>query len=160
MPKVVSNTTPILSFIKLNRMDILEKIYKEIIIPEAVYQELEEGKNKYYIDILNNNWIKILKVRNKNLIKELEKNLDRGEAEAIALSIEISADLLLLDEKIGRKIAKEKGLKISGTIGVLLKAKKIGILKGVKLLINELIKKGNYYNESFIKTTLKYAGEL
>ena len=160
MPKVVSDTTPILSFIKLDRLDVLEKIYKKIIIPKAVYQELEEGKNKYYIDILDNNWIKILKIRNKNLIRELEKNLDRGEAEAIALSIEISADLLLLDEKIGRKIAKEKGLKISGTIGILIKAKKMGILKEVKPLINELIEKGNYYNKSFIKIVLKYAGEL
>ncbi len=51
MPKVVSNTTPILSFIKLNRLDILKTIYKEITIPEAVYKELEEGRHKYYLNI-------------------------------------------------------------------------------------------------------------
>lgn len=160
MLKVVSNTTPILSFMKLNRLDILEKIYKEIIIPEAVYQELEKGKSKYYIDISNEDWIKIFKVKNKNLIGQLEKDLDKGEGEAIALSLEISADLLLIDEKLGRKVAKEKGIKISGTIGVLLKAKKKGIIKDVKPLIYELIEKGNYYKETFIKLVLKHAGEM
>ena len=160
MPKVVSNTTPILSFIKLNRLDILEKIYKEIIIPEAVHLELEKGKDKYYKNISGKSWIKIVKVKNKSLIRQLEKDLDKGEAEALALSIEISADLLLIDEKFGRKIAQEKGIKITGTIGVLLKAKKRGIVKEVKPLIYELIEKGNYYKESFVKLVLKHSGEV
>jgi len=160
MPEVVSNTTPLLSFIKLNRLDILKKVYKEIFIPEAVYHELEKGKDKYYRNISDESWIKIVKVKNKSLIKQLEKDLDKGEAEAIALSIEISADLLLIDEKLGRKKAQEKGIKITGTIGVLLKAKKRGIVKEVRPLIYELIEKGNYYKESFVKLVLKHAGEL
>ncbi len=160
MLKVVSNTTPLLSFIKLNRLDILEKVYKEITIPEAVYKELEKGKNKYYRNISDESWIKVVKIKNKSLIKQLEKDLDKGEAEAIALSLEISADLLLIDEKLGRKIAEEKGIKITGTIGVLLKAKKKGIVREVKPLIYELIEKGNYYKESFIRIVLKHAEEL
>ncbi len=160
MPKVVSNTTPILSFMKLNRLYILKEIYKEIIIPEAVYLELEKGRSKYYINISDESWIKIVKVKNKSLIKQLEKDLDKGESESITLSIEISTDLLLIDEKLGRKIAEEKGIKISGTIGVLLKAKKRGIVKEVKPFIYELIEKGNYYKDSFIKLVLEYAGEL
>lgn len=160
MPKIVSNTTPILSFIKIDRLDILRTLYKEILIPEAVYRELEEGKNKYYVNISNENWIKIFTVKNKNFVEQLEEELDRGEAEAIALSLEISADLLLIDEKIGRKFAEENGLKITGTIGILLKAKKKGIIKEVKPLIYELIEKGNYYKDTFIKIILKQAGEL
>ena len=132
MPKVVSNTTPILSFIKLNRLDILKSLYKEIYIPKAVYKEIEEGKNKYYADISNESWIKVFKVKNKNLLEQLQKELDKGEAEAIALSLEISADLLLIDEKLGRKIAEEKGIKITGTIGALIKAKKKGIIKALR----------------------------
>ncbi|HHG73867.1 MAG TPA: DUF3368 domain-containing protein [Persephonella sp.] len=160
MPKIVSNTTPILSFIKIDRLDILRTLYKEILIPEAVYRELEEGKNKYYVNISNENWIKIFTVKNKNFVEQLEEELDRGEAEAIALSLEISADLLLIDEKIGRKFAEENGLKITGTIGILLKAKKKGIIKEVKPLIYELIEKGNYYKDTFIKIILKQAREL
>ncbi|WP_297453034.1 DUF3368 domain-containing protein [Persephonella sp.] len=140
MPKVVSNTTPILSFIKLNRLDILRNIYKEITIPEAVFKELEEGKHKYYINIFKKDWIKISKASNKRLVKQFEEILDTGEAEAITLALELKADLLLMDEKIGRKIAEEQGLKISGTIGILLKAKEEGIISEVKPLIYELIK--------------------
>ncbi len=159
MLKIVSNTTPILSFIKLDRLDILEEIYNEIIIPETVYHELEQGKNKYYKDIAKENWIKIHKVKNKNLIKQLEIYLDRGETEAIALSLELSADLLLIDEKLGRKLAEENRIKITGTIGILLKAKKKWIIKEVKPLLYELIRKGNYYKKSFIQMVLNYAGE-
>jgi len=153
MPKVVSNTTPLLSFIKLNRLDILEKLYKEIFIPEAVFKEIEKGKSKYYIDISNQSWIKVF------LVKQLEKYLDKGEAEAIALYLELSADLLLIDEKLGRKAAEKQGLKITGTLGALIKAKKLRIIKEIKPLIYELIEKGNYYEESFLKTIFKYAGE-
>ncbi|MDM7273515.1 DUF3368 domain-containing protein [Sulfurihydrogenibium azorense] len=160
MRKVVSNTTPILSFIKLNRIDILEKIYERILIPEAVFGEIQEGKNKYYIDISKEPWIEILKVENRKILEQLEKELDKGEAEAIALSLELPADLLLIDEKLGRRIAEEKGIKISGKIGILIKAKKQGIIKEVKPFIYELIEKGNYYEESFIKLILQHTGEM
>ncbi len=160
MPKVVSNTTPILSFIKLNRLDILRTIYKEITIPEAVYKELEEGRHKYYLNISKENWIKISKVSNKNLVEKFEEILDAGEAEAITLALELKANLLLMDEKLGRRIAEEQGLKISGTIGILLKAKEEGIISEVKPLIYELIKKGNYYKKSFLEIVLKIAKEI
>ena len=65
-----------------------------------------------------------------------------------------------MDEKIGRKIAEEQGLKISRTIGILLKAKEEGIISEVKPLIYELIKKGNYYKKSFLETVLKIAKEI
>jgi len=84
----------------------------------------------------------------------LKENLDKGEAETIALSIEISADLLLMDEKLGRKIAEEKGIKISGTIGVLLKAKKKGIIQEVKPLIYELIAFINWHYRKAIHQRL------
>ena len=63
MLKVVSNTTPLLSFIKLNRLDILQKIYQKIYIPEAVYKEIEKGKGKYYKDLSKENWIIIKEVK-------------------------------------------------------------------------------------------------
>ncbi|MDQ7056429.1 MAG: hypothetical protein Q9M89_08265 [Persephonella sp.] len=81
----------------------MKKVYKEIFISEAVYHELEKGKYKYYRNISNESWIKIVKVKNKSLIKQLEKDLDKGVAEAIALSIEISANLLLIDGKTWKK---------------------------------------------------------
>ncbi|WP_457641817.1 DUF3368 domain-containing protein [Persephonella sp.] len=159
MPKVVSNTTPLLSFIKLNRLDILQEIYQRIYIPEAVYKEIETGKGKYYKDISKENWIIIKKVKNKNLVEKYTEFIDIGEVEAIALSLEIKANLLLIDDRKGRTIAEKENINITGTVGILIKAKKLGIIKEIKPYIYELIEKGNFYSETFIKLILKRSGE-
>ncbi|NPA16782.1 DUF3368 domain-containing protein [Persephonella sp.] len=160
MPKVVSNTTPLLSFIKLNRLDILKELYGEVIIPEAVLNEIERGKDRFYVEISGKHWIKVLKIKNRRILERFKNRLDIGEAEALALAIETKANLLLIDEKIGRKVAKEFNIKFTGTIGILLKAKEQGIIDEVKPYIIELTEKGNYYKESFIRTVLKHAGEI
>ena len=162
MPNVVSNTTPILSFIKLGRLDILKNVYGEITIPEGVYLELEEGKTKgkcFYVDLSKEPWIKIVNISQDKTLKRLITYLDRGEAEAIALSLKLRAELLLIDERFGRKVAEEMGIKYSGTIGVLFKAKNQGLINEIKPFLYSLIECGNYYNKSFIKTVLKIAGE-
>ena len=70
MPKIVSNTTPIISLLKLNRLELLRVLYNEIFIPKAVFDEIEAGKNKtYYQDLSKINWINIIGVRNKQAKK-------------------------------------------------------------------------------------------
>ncbi|MCK4296706.1 MAG: DUF3368 domain-containing protein, partial [Candidatus Marinimicrobia bacterium] len=86
--------------------------------------------------------------------------LDKGEAETIALSEEIGADLVLIDEHWARKIAEYKGLKYTGTLGVLLKAKKKGLIKELKSLLNELLKRGFWIGTELYNAVLKEAGEL
>lgn len=136
MPKVVSNTTPIISLLKLNRLDLLSHLYKKIHIPSAVYKEIEAGKAKgYYQDLSKIDWIDIVEIQDKQAVKYF-LDLDAGEAEAIVLATEINADLIILDEKLGRFHAKHADLKVTGTIGVLIKAKVAG-------LINELMR-NNY----------------
>jgi predicted nucleic acid-binding protein len=100
MPEIVSNTTPIISLLKLSKLEILKNLYSEIIVPKAVYEEVEAGKNKpYYKDLNKFQWMQIREVADRNSLKFFY-NLDTGEAEAIVLAKEINAQLLLIDEKL------------------------------------------------------------
>jgi predicted nucleic acid-binding protein len=158
---VVSNTTPILSFIKLSRLDILQKLYGEVFIPEAVCREIDEGRKKqFYWDLRQESWINILQVDVTSFLMEKEITLlDDGEAEAIALALKLKADKVLIDEKLGRKVASSKNLKVTGTVGVLIKAKKTGVIKEIKPYLYELRRKGNYFSDIFIRNILKVVGE-
>ncbi len=159
MLKVVSNTTPIISLLKLSQIDILKKLYGKISIPKAVYKEIECGKNKgYYQDLSKIDWIKIQEIQDKKALKYF-LDLDAGEAEAIVLATEIGADLIIIDEKLGRFHAKHTDLSITGTMGVLLKAKSKGLITQIKPLILELIDKDVWLSKKLIETILAKAGE-
>lgn len=159
MLKVVSNTTPIISLLKLSKLELLESLYKEIIIPFAVYEEIEAGKNKaYYQDLSKVNWIKIIEIQDKKALKYF-LDLDLGEAEAIVLANEIGADLIILDEKLGRYHAKHSELTVTGTIGILLKAKSNGLIKFIKPLLHELTEKDVWISEKLIHEILQRANE-
>lgn len=159
MLKVVSNTTPILSLLKLSRLDILKELYSEISIPYAVFQEIEAGKNKgYYQDLSKINWINIIKIQDIQALKYF-LDLDAGELEAIVLATELGADLIIMDEKLGRFHAKHADLKVTGTIGILIKAKNQGIIKDLKPLLSELTDKNVWISEKLMIEILKQAGE-
>ena len=159
MPKVVSNTTPIISLLKLNRIDLFEKLYNELYIPIAVFNEIEAGKDKiYYKDLSEIDWIKIVEIENKLSVKYF-LDLDSGEAEAIVLATELNADLIIIDEKLGRYHAKNADLKVIGTIGVLLKAKKEGLIFAIKPLLDELTENNVWISEKFKRDILVQIGE-
>jgi len=145
--------------LKLSKLDILKDLYSEISIPYAVFQEVEAGRNKdYYTDLSNLNWIEIIEIQDKQAVKYF-LDLDSGEAEAIVLATEIKADLILLDEKLGRFHAKHADLKVTGTIGVLIKAKKEGLINELKPLLFELTKKEVWISDKLINEILKQVGE-
>jgi uncharacterized protein len=159
MLKVVSNTTPIISLLKLSMLDILKDLYGKIVIPKAVYKEIEYGKDKvYYQNLLNIDWIEIQEIHDIRSLKYF-LDLDSGEAEAIVLATETNADLIIIDEKLGRYHALHANLKVTGTIGILLKAKSNGLIKEIKPLLFELMKKDVWFSDNLIKDILIMAGE-
>lgn len=135
---IVSDTSPITNLIQVNQLELLNKMFGEIVIPNKVFEELSvyEGHKE---EIGNQDWILIKSVKNKELVKALEKQLDSGEAEAIILAKELEADLLIIDERKGRKAAEEYGLKIIGLLGVLIQGKKKGHIDKLKPILDELI---------------------
>ncbi|MEM1214093.1 MAG: DUF3368 domain-containing protein [Bacteroidota bacterium] len=112
-------------------------------------------------DVINDlYWLKTKGIENRKRYHLLLQKLDPGEAEAIVLAQELNADLLLIDERKGRQIAKESGLRITGLIGVLLESKRRGEIEKVKPLIRKLREQlGFRISESLYNKTLKLAGE-
>jgi predicted nucleic acid-binding protein len=91
---VVSNTTPIITLLGIGKLEILQKLYGKIFIPQAVAKEVLVGKNKFaFVDLEQIGWVVIKKVENELLLKTFLQDLDEGEAEALALAIEMKADI-------------------------------------------------------------------
>ena len=123
---VVSDTTPLISLLKIDRIDLLEKLFGNVLIPQAVYEELTmDERFKMEADQLKQKeFIIIQPVTNRESVSILKRStgLDQGESEAIVLTDEIHAELLLMDEAKGRAVSTQMGFQIMGTIGVLMAA--------------------------------------
>jgi len=123
MSIIISNASPLISLCSINRIQILKLLWKEIVIPKAVYREVvEEGAGKTGADIIAmacKDWIKVVPVQNMLEVEALKAILDDGEAEVIALGQELNAKLLLLDNREPRLFASAANLSIIGTVGVI-----------------------------------------
>ena len=140
MPEVViSNTSPIFYLHRLRLLDLLQKLYQEIIVPKAVVAELEAGRRQGedVPELDNYEWIKIRAIRSPQILG-LSTDFGLGETEVLALALEESDSLVIIDEKLARKIARLRGLRVTGTAGVLLKAKQEGHILAVKPFIDRL----------------------
>jgi uncharacterized protein len=140
---VISDTSSITNLIQIQQLDILRKLYGTVVITKAVFDELKIIDYQKVI-LEKADWIIVAQLQNRTLATILEIELDKGEAESIALAVEIDADLLLIDEKKGRRIAKAQGLTIIGLLGVIVEAKNLGIINFVKPLLDDLINKANF----------------
>lgn len=158
MRKVVSNTTPLIALSKISKIELLKLIYHEIIIPVGVVEEYERGKSKeFYGDISKFDWIKVKKVEDEKTFEYL-LDLDKGEAESIVLAKNIKADLLIIDELRGREFATLKGLTITGTVGVLLKAQEKQLIQTALPFVYELKEKGIWINDNLIQYVREIEG--
>ena len=123
---VVSDTTPLISLLKIDCINLLEKLFGQVLIPQAVFEELTADERfKLEADQISSKKFIIVKaVNNSESVSILKRatGLDQGESEAIVLSDELNADVLLMDEAKGRAVSSKMGLKIMGTIGILMAA--------------------------------------
>lgn len=145
---VVSNTSPILNLAIVDQLDLLRRQFDEILTPNAVVDELKVDEDRPGSQAIrraiSSGWIQTQEVSNESLAQLLKQTLDRGEAEAIALAIELKADRTLLDEREGRQIAKSLGLKVTGILGILLRAKQEGEIESLQSIIDDLINKAGF----------------
>lgn len=130
---IVSDTSCLILFYKIGQFELLKKVFGQIIITETVLSEFKRPVPE---------WIRVLKPV-KNLHLGLQGFLDPGEAASIALATEFKECLLIIDEIKGRKVARELGIAISGSLGVLVIAKNKGIINSIKPVI-ERIKQTNF----------------
>jgi uncharacterized protein len=127
---IISNASPLINLARIGKLGLLHQLYRELTIPEAVWREVVvEGAGQPAAEELKTAvWIKTCAVTNKLLVHALQQELDGGEAEAIALALEVGADLLLMDERLGRETARHLGLRYTGLIGVLIESKRKGLI--------------------------------
>ena len=158
--KVVSNASVLIALAKLGIVDLLEKLFGVIIVPPVVFIEVTRNIRKPGAKIFREaKWLNIVDPHNEALVNALLDILDEGEAYAIALAREIDADLVLLDEKEARRIAKRLKLKVMGTLGVLILAKRKGYLNLMKPLIDKLKEMGFRLSDKVVMNALRLAGE-
>ena len=161
MRKVVVNTTPLIALSHVGQLDILKKLYGEIIIPKAVYRELSaktESICKKAVD-RSLEWIRVENIKNQMAKTMYKTQLHDGEVEVMILSKEIAADVVIIDDANAKKHAKYLGLPVTGTLGVLIKAKREGHINELKPILHQMAENGIYISKSLIELCLKQVGE-
>ena len=129
---VVSDTSVITSLIQIGRASLLKNLYNTVLIPAAVDAELQRTHTQLPT------FLEVRLAANRVMVARLEAELDLGEAEAIVLAKETNADLLLIDEKLGRQAALREGLRITGLIGLVIEAKQQGLIPSVRKIVAQL----------------------
>jgi|LAHS01.1.fsa_nt_gb hypothetical protein len=159
---IVSDTTPIISLIKIKHLELLKKLFKKVIIPYAVYSELTS--NSAFIDeiaeVRNATFLEVLSVNNEEAVRLFSKGtgLDVGESETIVLAEELNAELILMDERKGRIIAKQMGLQITGTLGILIESYHAKLISSndVQEYMDLLIESGVRISKTLYNNILEY----
>ena len=161
MPRVVVNSTPLIVLSNIGQLDLLKKIYSEIYIPQAVFDEVTEKQDSACQELkTHTDWIHICNIKNTSEKRMYQAKLHAGEVEVMILAQEEpKADLVILDDNAAKKTAKFLGLTVTGTLGVILKAKKLGFIKSVTELLEQLLDNVFYVSPEIQKLIKTEAGE-
>ena len=159
---VVSDTSPIVNLAVIGKLDILPALFGKIYIPKAVYEEIavrgagQPGAS----EIQHVSWVDVRHCADENLLQELLHELDLGESESIVLAFELNTPILLMDEKDGRSVALRYHLKPIGILGILLEAKRSGLVPSVRECMDKLQSEAGFYiAASLYATIIELAGE-
>jgi len=147
MPNIISNTSCLIVLDNIGMLDVLKELYGKVFITEEVSKEF--GKTVP-------NWIEVRKVSDNKYLKLMKNFVDLGEASTIALAVETDDIVIILDDLKARKLAQKLNLKITGTIGVLIKARKRNIITSTQEVLNKLRNEGFRISDEIEKEFLKY----
>jgi len=165
MPDAVSDSSPLIHLAKIEALELISRLYSQILIPPAVWREVvEESDGRPGAVEMEKavaaGWMVKQAAKNETLVVALRQTLDNGEAEAVALATELHPESVLLDDKLARQMARRLGVVVTGTIGVLLRAKQLGLIVELRPLIARLQSEGGYYiDPGLIEKALLAAGE-
>jgi len=156
---VISDSSPLIALSRIDRLDLLQKLYKRILIPKAVEEEVFSNKGAEKTPPEKPSWIKTKTISQPLSVEVLSITLGRGESEAIALALELKADIIILDELAARSLATELNLRFTGILGILLKAKENNLLPSVKEVLDSLIKHEFRISSSLYSSVLALSHE-
>jgi predicted nucleic acid-binding protein len=147
---------------RIGQLDVLRELYTDVTVPPGVAQEVTaNGAGQPGAEEVSAAaWITLAEVRDQQLAASLKRDLGEGEAEAIALAAELKADLLIVDDRLARQVAGTLGLTIVGTVGVLLEARRRGVLPKIKSCLDDLVDLAGFrISEELYARALEEAGE-
>jgi predicted nucleic acid-binding protein len=161
MRRVIVNSTPIIVLAHIGQLDLLKKLYTKVFIPRAVYDEVSKKKDIASTALKNSHdWIIVSEISSTESYPMYKAKLHAGEVEVMILAQEDpKADLLIIDDNAAKKTAKYLGLTVTGTMGVLLKAKAEGLITEVSPLLTKIKENGFYISDGIVDLVLKQAGE-
>lgn len=155
--KIVTNTSPLLAFARMQAFEFIGKLPYEFVCPAEVETEILVGaKQGYKTEIPH--WLQVIKLQS-SLSPLAVAALDTGEAAVIQLAIEQNIKTVCIDERAGRRAASAVGLKVVGSLGLLGKAKTLGLITEVKPYIEKAKSGGIFYDDKLIEPFLKSLGE-
>ena len=150
---VVSDASPIFSLAVIGHLELLEDLFQEIYIAEAVWVEItRDNTTAYFAQIFSFFQHKVKHIQGMN---ELTFVMDYGESESVVLYRELKADFLLIDDRKARKYAENMGIECIGTLGVLIKAKSTGLIGELRPIFQSLIENKRYYSKILLNSLLK-----
>ncbi|MDR9374415.1 MAG: DUF3368 domain-containing protein [Schleiferiaceae bacterium] len=147
---IIADTSSLIALSNIGDLELLRKLHEEILITSQIAEEF---------GLTLPSWIKIEGIKDQKIFKLLKLELDAGESSAIALALENKESLLIIDEKKGREIAKKMDIKITGILGLMLRAKELGLLKKIKPHLDSLDRAGFRMSSQIRVQILRRAGE-
>jgi len=147
MPNIISNTSCLIVLDNIGMLDVLKELYGKVFITEEVSKEFDKTVP---------DWIEVRKVSDNKYLKLMKNFVDLGEASTITLAVETDDIVIILDDFKARKLAQKLNLKITGTIGVLIKARKRNIITSTQEVLNKLRNEGFRRSDEIEKEFLKY----
>ncbi len=158
---VVANAGPLIALAQIGYFNLLRSLYNEVLVPPAVRDEVVvfgQGRPGA-VEVEAADWIQVVNIHDRTAVELLRERLDQGESEAIVLTIELEANLLLLDEARGRRVAQAQGLNQIGTVGILVLAKRKKLIAAVTPLLDNLVASGSRMGEQLYRAAQELASE-
>ena len=158
---VVADAGPLIALAQIGHFGLLESLYRRLRIPPAVRDEVAiPGPGRPgSAEVAGAAWIEVVEPQDRTAVGLLRERLDLGESQAIVLALAQNADLLLMDEARGRRVAEARGLHKTGTVGTLIVAKRRGLIPAVAPLLDELVARGFPMGEELHRSAKALAGE-
>lgn len=158
---VVSDASPLISLAAIGHLELLHRLYSEVLVPDVVYHEVSADPNAPgAAAIAAAKWIHVQSVFRRDLVETFSLELDPGEAAAIVLAAQTGTHLLLMDERRGRKAAVRLGQHVIGVLGILIEAKHSGDIPAVRPLLEMLVTNAGFRVSDDLRVRiLEVAGE-
>ena len=155
---VFSNTTPFIALSSISLLHLLPSLFGEVIVAPSVADECKEGGRIFVPALEGLPWVKVESVTDERHLPALFE-LDRGERDTLLLAVQQPDAMVLMDEKLGRNMAEYMGLPVTGTLGVLAKARTLGLIPSFSNAANAMRGQGIYFHVELVKRISARLGE-